>query len=96
MKKDTNEKVINENVVMEDIKAEVEKTNSRLIFSGVVLFMVLIGFGIRTCSKMPSTPEPSVECVKAGGQWVPEQYKEIGGYTKTISGYCSLNKEGNK
>ena len=83
-----------EKVAEEDIKAEVEKTSMRLFFSGVVLFMVLVGFCIRTCANSPAEPNYSVECTKAGGQWIPEDFKVINGYSNKINAYCSLkNKE---
>lgn len=84
-------KDISEKVIAEDIKAEVEKTESRLIFSGLVLLMVLIGFWVRTCSKMPpSDTNNSVECTRIGGKWIPETYKEIKDYDpKRIEAYCS-------
>ncbi len=83
-----------ENIAKEDIKAEVEKTNSRLIFSGIVLFMVLVGFWVRSCSKMPPALNDSVECTKVGGQWVPKDYKIVKDeLAKEIDAYCSLKKE---
>jgi hypothetical protein len=86
-------KDFNEKVVSEDIKAEVEKTKSRLIFTGIVLFMCLIGFWVRTCSKMPPEPNASVECIKAGGQWIPEDYKVIKEeHSQPINAYCSVKK----
>jgi hypothetical protein len=88
-------KDFNEKVISEDIKAEVEKTNSRLVFSAIVLFMCLIGFWVRTCSKMPPDPPApnySVECVKAGGQWIPEDYKLVDGLIKKVEAYCSMKK----
>lgn len=84
---------LNDKLISEDIKAEVQKTNSRLIFVTVVLFMFLIGFWVRTCSKMPPELNGSVECVKAGGQWIPEKYEVMNFSTNTIKAYCSLNKK---
>ena len=87
-----------ERVVVEDIKAEVEKTNSRLIFSGVVLFLAFIAFCVRTCANQPPDIDNSVQCIKAGGQWVPEEYKVVdkNEYAKMISAHCSsknINKD---
>ena len=79
-----------EKIATEDIRAEVDKTNSRLIFSAIVLFMVLIGFCVRSCV---NEPNHSVECIKAGGQWVPEDYKKIDfNSVNKIDAYCSLKK----
>lgn len=82
-----------EKVATEDIKAEVEKTIVRLIFSGIVLFMILIGFCVRTCSKMPERISDSVQCSKLGNQWIPESYVVVNGLSHTIDAYCSLKKE---
>lgn len=86
-----------EKIATEDIKADVEKTNSRLLFGVTVLFMALIGFWIKSCAAMPPELNPSVECTKVGGQWVPEDFKIAGGTTYTVHAYCSLkNKESSK
>ena len=90
-------KNFSEKIATEDIKAEVEKTNSRLLFCVIVLFMVLIGFWVKCCASIPPEPDYSVECTKIGGQWVPEDFKITGSYTNKIAAYCSLkNKESNK
>ena len=80
-----------ERIATEDIKAGVEKTNSRLLFSGVVLFLALIGFCVKTCANQPPDVNNSVQCIKAGGQWIPEEYKviNINEYPKKIDAYCS-------
>lgn len=85
-------KDISEKIMAEDIKAGVEKTNSYLIFGGLILLFVFLGFWIRTCSKMPPEPNASVECTKAAGQWIPEEYKIINGCIREISAYCSFKK----
>lgn len=85
-----NDQKFSEKVATEDIKAEIEKTRARLYFSGIVLFMVLVGFWVRTCSKMPADLNPSVECIKAGGQWVPKDYKIVKDeLAKEIDAYCT-------
>jgi len=59
-------------VAMAEIKAEVQKSEQRLIFSGVVLILAAVCFIVRTCATHPAPPpreDDSVLCVKAGGRW---------------------------
>lgn len=81
-----NEK-FNKQTIIEDIKADVEKTNSWLLFSGIVLFLILIGFCVKTCAQRL---DDSVQCIKNGGQWVSEEYKVITAneYSRQIPAYC--------
>lgn len=77
-----------EKVMAEDIKAGIEKTNSYLIFSAIFLLMILIGF----CVNMTPESNTSVSCTKVGGQWIPEDFKNVNGYMREIKAYCSIKK----
>jgi hypothetical protein len=79
-------------IASEDIKAEVEKTHARLWFAGSVLLMALIGYFIHEVTHAAPELNHSVECTKAGGQWVPEDNKVIAGNTHHIDGYCGPKK----
>ena len=79
-----------------DIEAGVAKTNSYLLFTSAAFLMCLLGFFAKTWAEMPASPplpDPSIECAKvAGAQWVPVEFKEIGGRTMEIPAYCSTKK----
>lgn len=82
---------------MENIQVGVQKTQSYLIFFGIVLFMILIGFCFKSCAnspKDPTEPIPSIECTKAGGQWIPEKYENVNcsADVRVVQSYCALNK----
>jgi hypothetical protein len=83
-------------VDIEDIQAEVSKHHARLVFGGIILFMCLLGFFVKTCADMPakpSPPDPSIECAKIpGAQWVPVEFKVVDGHTQEIPAYCSTKK----
>lgn len=80
-----------------DIEADVSKTQSRLVFTGIILFMCLIGFIVKTCTSMPPEPirpDPSIECAKVpGAHWVPEEYKVVNNFNHLVSGYCDTKKQ---
>ena len=82
---------------IEDIKAEVQKNQDRLFFAALVLVICLMGFTVKTCASMPPsppTPDPSIECSKiTDAHWVPIEYKQVGGYIKEIPSYCATKKQ---
>lgn len=84
-------------VDIEDIKAEVQKDQNLLFFATIVLVLCLIGFSVKTCTSMPPSPpipDPSIECSKiSGAHWVPTDYKLVAGYVQEIPGYCDTKKQ---
>jgi len=81
-----------DNVDIADIQAGVDKTRSRLFFTGVVLFMCLVGFSVKTCASYnasrPPDPIPSVECIKIGGKWIKNEFKSVNDRVWEIEAYC--------
>ncbi len=79
-------------VALAEIKAEVEKSEQRLVFSGVVLILTAMCFIIRTCAThpVPHREDDSVLCVKAGGQWHVAAYDKDGHH---LDAFCSKDKD---
>lgn len=73
---------------LDEVQAETERANNMLVFMGIVLAFVLVGYVVKTCASMP---DPSLECAKVPGhEWVPERYEDNkdSSYPIKINGFC--------